>query len=342
MRHPPAAAVLALAIAAVIAATPVFAQQASPATNATLPIRDMETLVVSGVQPGPGMWKVSRGDHVLWVLGTLSPLPKRMEWESRDVEAVIAQAQEVIEPPSAKIDSKLGLFQQLLLAPKALSARKNPNGETLQQVVPADMYARWLVLKRKYMGRDQSVEQWRPMLAALELYDEAIDDIGLKQWGMVWPVVEKLARRHKVPKTTTRVTIVIEDPKVALQEFRESKLDDIDCFGKTLQRLESDLETMRDRANAWAVGDIATLKSLPYSDQNEACLRAVAQAAVLRKRAGDIEAKVEERWLDAAELALRNNNVTLATLPMRQLIQPDGYIAKLRAKGYVVEEPQQP
>ncbi|HEY5802470.1 MAG TPA: TraB/GumN family protein [Lysobacter sp.] len=331
MRTGLAPAMLALSIA--FATAPVAAQQPLP------PIRDMETLVVSGIQPGPGMWKVSRDDHTLYVLGTLSPLPKRMEWESRDVENVIAQAQEVIEAPSVRIDSNIGIFQRLLLAPKALGARKNPNGETLQQAVPPDMYARWQVLKRKYMGNDRSVEEWRPMLAALELYNEAMDDIGLKQYGIVSPVVEKMARRHKVPLTTTRVTIVIEDPKVALQEFRESKLDDVDCFGKTMQRLESDLDMMRERANAWAVGDIATLKSLPYTDQNEVCLRAVSQAAVLRKRTGDIEAQVRERWLDAAELALKNNRVSLGVLPMRELLKPDGYISQLRAKGYTIEEP---
>src|SRR5688572_17456800 len=254
MRTGLAPAMLGLSIA--FAAVPAAAQAPLP------PIRDMDTLVVSGVQPGPGMWKITRDDHTLYVLGTLSPLPRRMEWESRDVENVIAQAQEVIQAPSVSIDGKLGIFQRLLLAPKALSARKNPDGQTLQQVVPADMYARWLVLKRKYMGRDEGVEQWRPMMAALELYDEAMDDNDLKQYGMVSPVVEKMARRHKVPLTTTRVTIVIEDPKVELQEFRESKLDDVDCFGKTMQRLESDLAMMRERANAWAIGDIATLKAL--------------------------------------------------------------------------------
>ncbi|HEY5849487.1 MAG TPA: TraB/GumN family protein [Lysobacter sp.] len=331
MRTGLAPALLVLSMA--LAVGPAAAQEPLP------PIRDMETLVVSGMQPGPGMWKVSRDDHTLYVLGTLSPLPKRMEWESRDVENVIAQAQEVIEAPSVRIDSNIGIFQRLLLAPKALGARKNPNGETLQQSVPPQMYARWLVLKRKYMGNDRNVEEWRPMMAALELYNEAMDDIGLKQYGMVSPVVEKMARRHKVPLTTTRVTIVIEDPKVALQEFRESKLDDVDCFGKTMQRLESDLDMMRERANAWAVGDLTTLKALPYTDQNEVCLRAVSQAAVLRKRTGDIEAQVRERWLDAAELALKNNRVSLAVLPMRELLKPDGYIAQLRAKGYTVEEP---
>jgi hypothetical protein len=329
---------IAMLVGGLLSSGAAFAQQAvTPA--AELPIRDMETLVVSGVQPGPGLWKVRKGDHTLWLLGTVSPLPRRMQWESRDVEKVIAQAQEVIDPPGVKIDAKIGIFQQLWLAPKAFAARRNPDGQTLQQIVSPAMYARWQVLKARYIGRDADVEEYRPMFAAMELFQEAIEDTGLRQGGVVYPVVERLRKRHDVPKTETRVTVMIADPKVALQEFRESRLDDLDCFDKTLQRLESDLDTMRDRANAWAVGDMETLKALPYTDQNEACLRAAAQAGVLRKRAGDIEAQVAQRWLAAAEAALAKNAVTFAQLPMRQLVAPDGYVATLRAKGYEVEEP---
>ncbi len=316
--------------------------QTVPTPTADLPIRDLAPLVVSGVQPGPGLWKVRRGENTLWVLGTVSPLPRRMEWESHDVETVIAQAQEVIEGPGVRIDADIGFFGKLVLAPKAFGARRNPEGQTLQQVVPPEMYARWQVLKRKYMGEDRSVESYRPILAAMELYQAAIKDTGLRQGGVVWPVVERLAKRHDVPRTETVVTVMIQDPKVALQELRESKLEDLDCFAKTLQRLESDLGTMRDRANAWAVGDIDALKALPYTDQNEACLRAAAQSGVLRKRTGDIEAQVAARWIGAAEAALAKNRVTFSVLPMRELLKPDGFVAKLRAKGYAVEEPQAP
>ena len=48
----------------------------TPASD--LPIRDLDTMVVSGVQPGPGLWKVRKGEHTLWILGTVSPLPRRM------------------------------------------------------------------------------------------------------------------------------------------------------------------------------------------------------------------------------------------------------------------------
>jgi hypothetical protein len=212
----------------------------------------------------------------------------------------------------------------------------------LQEVIPPDMYARWLVLKGKYMGSDRGVETYRPILAAMELYQEAIEDVGLKQGGVVWPVVEKIAKRYKVPRSETTVTVMIEDPKVALKELRSSRLEDLDCFAKTLQRLESDLGTMRERANAWAVGDLESLKALPYTDQNEACLRAAAQSGVLRKRTGDIEGQVATRWLGVAEAALAKNTSTFAVLPMREVMRPDGFIARLKDRGYAVEEPQPP
>jgi hypothetical protein len=39
---------------------------------------EIPEVVVSSEQPGPGLWKVSSGDHVLWVFGTIGVLPKHM------------------------------------------------------------------------------------------------------------------------------------------------------------------------------------------------------------------------------------------------------------------------
>ncbi|MFC0678923.1 TraB/GumN family protein [Lysobacter korlensis] len=332
---------MAFASSAVLDAPPTAAAPAVAAATDGGPIRDMDAVVVSGVVSGPGMWKVRKGDHTLWVLGTLSPLPKKIEWVSRDVDAVLRQAQEVIWQPSLVIGTNIGMFRGLMLAPKALGARKNPDGETLQDVVPAEMYARWLPLKQKYVGRDGGIEKWRPMFAAMELFDEAMDDVGLVKSGVVQPTIERAVKQHKIPVTSPSVKIAIEDPKQMLNEFRNTKLDDLDCFGKTLDRLETDIDAMRDRANAWAVGDIEALRALPYSDQNEACMQAAMRAGVMRKRvARDIDAEVRDAWMAAAEKALAKNRVTFSTLPMRELLKPDGYLARLQAKGYTVEAPQ--
>ena len=310
-----------------------------PATE-EIPITDLDTMVVSGAQPGPGMWKVTKGDHVLWILGTLSPLPKKMEWQSRDVEAVIAQAQEAIASPGLMVNAKVGFFQGLMLAPKLLGIRKNPNGAELQQVVPAEMYARWLPLKHKYVGNDRGIEKWRPMFAAIELYDEAISKSGLTQNSAVSSVVSAAIKRNKVKLTSPVVKVTIDDPKAALNDFRNAPLADIDCFGKTLQRLETDLGTMVARANAWAIGDVGALRELPYSDQNAACTSAATQASFAVKRGlGDAQARVAQAWVDAADKALTNNRVTFATLEMPLLLSADGYLSRLQAKGYTVEAP---
>src|SRR5690606_7247298 len=81
--------VVLLFVAAVLAMGPSDARAQEGAEG----IVDLEALVVSGAQPGPGMWKVRKGEHVMHILGTVSPLPRRMEWASDEVEAVIARSQ---------------------------------------------------------------------------------------------------------------------------------------------------------------------------------------------------------------------------------------------------------
>ena len=300
----------------------------------------LEAVVVSGAQPGPGLWRVSKGDHVLWVLGTLSPLPKRMQWESREVEQVIAESQEVLMGPGAKLKNEIGMFRGLLLLPAALGSRKNPEKQKLVDVVPPELYARWQPLKAQYIGRSRGIEKQRPLFAALKLYEKAIDRNKLTQDNVVSEVVRKTAKKRRVPINRPEIEIDIGDPREAIRDFADTRLDDLDCFSKTLDRLDTDLQTMRERANAWATGDIEMLRALPFTDQNQVCADAILNAGVMRERGlDDMRERFEEVWLAAAETALEKNASTFALLPMRQLLAPDGYIARLRERGYDIEEP---
>ncbi|SFK30805.1 TraB/GumN family protein [Lysobacter sp. cf310] len=333
--RPALLACLALSLAALVA--PARAQTPPPAQET---IRDIDTIVVSGVQPGPGMWKVSRGEHVLWILGTLSPVPKNMEWLSRDVEATIAQSQEVLEPPTVSIGTDLGMFRSMLLIPSALKARRNPDDKTLREVVPADLYARWLPLKARYIGSDRGVEKWRPVFAAQELYEAAMRRSDLSLKGIVWPMVERSAKQHDVKITQSKIEMKIKDPKAVLKDFAHTTLSDTDCFAKTLSRIEGDIETMRARANAWAIGDIEALRALPQGDQYEVCLRAVTASGVAQRLGfGDLRERVIQAWLANADRALLNNRVSFASLPVAELFKPDGYLARLQARGYTIEAP---
>ena len=87
--------------------TPAIPQQATVGADG---IRTEATVIVDGTQPGPGLWLVRKGSHDLWILGTISPLPAKMQWQSKQVQDVIANAQEVIYPPRVSLDVKAGFF----------------------------------------------------------------------------------------------------------------------------------------------------------------------------------------------------------------------------------------
>jgi TraB/PrgY/gumN family len=301
---------------------------------------DLGTIIVGGRQPGPGLWKVRKGDHVLWILGTQSPLPKRMEWDSANVQRRIVESQQVLLSPSVTVKSDMGFLRSLTLIPSALKARKNPDEKTLQDIVPPAQYARWLVLKKRYIGGDRGVEEWRPVFAALELYSKAIAKSGMTLDSLADDVVRKTAKKNDIPMSSPKVEIKIEEPKAALKAFARQPLEDMDCFARTLDRIESDLGTMAARANAWAEGDTESLRDLPFRNQFVACSNALTGNEIAKKLGiSDVQQRVETAWMTAAEDALAKNASSFAILPVGQLLREDGFLAKLAAKGYMIEEP---
>jgi TraB/PrgY/gumN family len=296
-----------------------------------------EQVLVTGEQPGPRLWKVTHEDHVLWIMGGLSPLPKKMSWRSREVERVIASSQQVLL--GMNVETDVGFFTKVSLLPSLMSVRKNPDKKKLADVVPPDTYLRWKRIKPRYLGKDEDVESWRPIFAAQKLYAAAIEKSGLIGRQPWIEDVRKLAKQQKVPVMTPTVELDIEKPRSALKEFKRSPLDDVECFQRTLERVENDVETMRLRANAWATGDVETLQALPYADVLNACANAVLSTSSAQKQGlQDLPGRLRDTWVGAAEAALRKNVSTLAVVPIDEVLKDDGWVAALVARGYVLEE----
>jgi uncharacterized protein YbaP (TraB family) len=344
-------ALLSLALAgapsaALQAQQPTPARQATPHQSTTEDTQaqssasePVEEVVVSGEQPGPGLWKVSKGTHTLWILGTLTPLPKRMMWRSSGVEKIIAQSQEIIG--QEQVSPNVGFFRGITLIPSLLHARFNPDGATLKEILPAPLYARWLKLKLAYIGNDSGIEKWRPMFAAIRLYQRTIDRSDLTQSNIVRPVVEKAAREHNVKITKLKVKVDVGNPRQTIKDFALTpRAQDIACLAATIERLETGLDKMKLRANAWAVGDLDTLERLPAPDQVEKCVEAFTSGPGLQQKLTAGRNLFYDEWLAAADRALASNQVTFATLPMGELLGTNGRLAKLKARGYSVEPPQ--
>ena len=324
--------------------TPVAFAQSSPGATTPPPIV-LDTVLVSGTQPGPGMWKISKGDHVLWIVGTHSPLPIDMNWRAKGVEDIVSRAQEILGEPAVSMSAKqIGYFNTLMLLPFAFEVRKNPDGAVLRDIVPPDLHRRWEVLRNQYIKGyytdDNDIERWRPMFAARELYSSAIKQIGLTSTNAVWPVIHAAAKKYNVRITPMTLSPDLTDPRGAMREFNATRLDDLACFAKTIERVETDLDAMRRRANAWATGNVDALRKLPESDQGAACEAAFRSASFVKKLGQqDLMAQVEKMWLDGVDKVLAANKVTLTALPVARLIGADGYLAKLKGRGFTVEEP---
>ncbi len=311
-----------------------------PVDAGAAPIRDMEAVVVHGVQPGPGLWRVSKDGHVLWILGTVSPLPNQIDWRADEVRAVIARSGQVLLSPGVVFDADVGFFGKLALAPSVWKVMRNEDGAELGDVLAPPLYARWRAVKQRYLPRDGGVERKRPMFAAGELQAAAMKSIGLGQKPVVWPVVEAAAKAAGITPTSTSWKIKIEDPKAAVREFREGGMDDVVCLERTVDLVENDLPTLVERANAWAMGDVEALRRSPYEDAGAACMQAITQSGFVRNRGfGDLKAGVRQHWLSIAETAVQRNEETFAMLPVDRLLEADGYLAALQARGYEVESP---
>lgn len=322
------------------AAVDAAADAAAETADAAAPLATLETVVVTGIQPGPGLWQIRKGEHTLWIMATLSPLPKRMDWEPRELDALVARADRVLTSPGVGVDADIGFFGSLRLLPTALRARNNPDDQTLADVLPPELYARWQVQKARYLGRDRGVEDRRPVFAAYELMDEAFDDLGLKRDNIVWDRVRRIADRNDRPIVGVSVRIKIEDPRDALKEFERSAVDDLGCMEATLARLETDTANMVERANAWAVGDLRTLEDLRVESEIRACALALLGTDALKKRGfDDLPKRVVDEWVRVAEESLAEHATTVAVADYQVLTNDDGLLAAMRAKGYTILAP---
>jgi len=295
---------------------------------------------VRGVLPGPGLWQASRGGNTVWILASIRPVPRGMEWETIKLERKLAESRVLIGAPSVRLDADLGFFGKLGLVPSLLKARRNPDGRTLNEVLPPATYARWLALKAKYIGSDRDIEQWRPIFAAQELYEKAIRKAGLRNEGIVWPQAKELAEDARVPIQRPEVRVRIDDPKRFIKEFNRRALNDVACFEKTLDSIERDVHLMAARGRAWAEGDMAGLRAIPLTDNSGACIDALLGSGIGQSAGlGNAQRRAQEAWLQAVDGAAAEHRSSVAVANIDELMRPGGLLQQLRARGYTVVEP---
>jgi len=315
---------LALAAAAGLSAQP-------PAAGpAEAPLAEV---VVEGRHEGPRMWTVRRGDHTLWILGTVTPLPKKMVWQPDAVRAVLQQSQEVV-PAWPTYGIGANPFTALRVFIEWRRMQKPPDHLPLKETLPPQLYARVEALEVRYDPRDRHLEELRPMLAAERLMTRVLDASGLALRNEVQKQVLVLAREQGVRIRQDKLKI--DDPVDVLKDVGATPLSaEVACLDAVVTRLETDLGPMQARARAWALGDVDTLRQLPHPDDKTACIAAVSSS----ERVRTLIARAQDDWLVVVEDSLARNRGTLAVQSMDRLLGEHGALAVLKQRGYEVQGP---
>lgn len=318
-----------------------FASQAQSAPSATPPhIVTLAPVAVSGVLPGPALWKVSKGDHVMWVLGVVQPLPKKMQWESARIQGLVAASQEVLKAPGLAVGAHVGFWGRLFLIPSMIGIKKLPDRKTLRDVLSPVLYGRWAAQKSKYLNGSWRVERLRPIFAGEKLYEAAVDRSDLTSDKSIEKTVLGFAKESGIKITDTTYVMIMKDPRADAKLFKQVTLDDQQCLSGILDATEHDLSQATLRANAWATGDLQALRKVLADPQEDQCLSALGNTSFAKKVGmTDIAGHMRHRWVEAAERAIGRNRRTVALLPMEQIIARDGYLSTLQSDGYTVTAP---
>lgn len=311
----------------------------TPAPDAVV---DLHPVVVTGVRPGPGMWRVLNGHRELWILGTLQPVPADVEWSADQVREVLETADEVLWPPYYAVAVDAGFFGKLKLGYRMARASSNPGGRSLEDTLPPEVHARWRRAKARYLGGGARVESKRPGIAAETLFQAAVERSGLTMQPLVNRPILEVVRRRGIPSLapSTRIRLDRATANRMLKDVRHLGLDDVECMVATLDVVEHALPRMVANANAWATGELGDISLSHLQRREAACADAFTNNRVAAEYGlPDIRSSIAGRWLEEATRALTTNDSTLSVVPLGDLTGPGGYLEALRARGYRIEMP---
>jgi uncharacterized protein YbaP (TraB family) len=288
----------------------------------------MDEVVVTGERTGPGMWHVHRGTAQLWILGSMSPLPKGITWRSKQVEQVLDSANQVLVQKPFEI----GIARILWLLITEHNVLMVRGGKRLKDVLPADLHARFAVQRAKYTQDSAKWERFRPLIAAAFLQQAAFHEAGLSTRLDLGAAIRVLAKKHHVRVEEVKFAGV-GDVLEALKTMPPSTENT--CVAASLVTIETDLPRLVDRAQAWASGNVERIAKLREPAEVDAC-RAALDAGV---GASELISRMRRTWIDTMERYMQNGAVTVAVVNMDMLLEPGGLLDQLRTKGYEIDAP---
>lgn len=269
--------------------------------------------------PVPLLWKVTHGQHTLYLLGSFHLLKPQDYPLSPEVDAAFADAEQLVLELSSDELTSPALGQAML------AAAQLPADDSLQKHLKP---ATWTALQSYAQANNLPLESLRhlePWLVATSISVQEMTKQGLDpQLGLDLHFVD-LARRAGKPVSglehgQQQIDMLDGMSPVEQEQYLAQMLDESDSTAAhETERLHT----------AWRNGDVATLRDGLAADMKR-------QYPALYQR---INVQRNDAWLPQLEARLRSPGAddTLVVVGALHLLGSDGVVEKLRARGYAVE-----
>jgi uncharacterized protein YbaP (TraB family) len=319
---------LPLAFLAVLTTTPtaVLADPAPSAPPAAAPDESavVQEVTVIGHRPGPALWRVDKGDSEVVIVGSLSPIPHLLQWDTIRVEHALEDSTVLFLPPDK---AHVGLFDAAAMFLRQ-GALKPAHGVDMETTLPPALRARFDRVRDSFHGDPKRYQHWKPAVAGLIMVGDFHRAAGLSD-DKPGTTIAKLAR---AANAEVRTVGSVNAKPLFDAAAKMSDAQNQACLSAALDDVERESSHARPAAAAWAVGDLKGVRENATASLLDSCLLQLPS----------VQSLVEQGTRDALQTindALNRPGRSVAVIDLTFLLRRNGVLDRLKAEGAHITVP---
>ncbi len=263
------------------------------------------------------LWKVEgEGGSVAYLLGSLHVLTPEWYPLSATINKAFADSKTLVE----EVDIDETNDPMVMMA--ALAKAMLTNGQTLDQIVAPEVYAEVKRRAEKAGLPLMAMQRMKPWLVAITLMAPTLQAAGFK------PELGVDRHFYDRAKASGMDRRALETITYQLDRFDQlsPKLQE-DLLKTTMEDLDSEVAGVKEMAQAWSFGNVASMEKLT--------LAALQESPELYKR---LLLERNTNWVPHVEACLKEKAGCFIVVGAAHLVGPDGLPTLLAKKGYKVTQ----
>jgi uncharacterized protein YbaP (TraB family) len=276
-------------------------------------------------QPGPAVWRLTRGSSEVWLLGLVGALPKDLDWNKQYLSELLDGARVILMPPKANV-ALTDIAWFLIRHGGELSL---PRGQSLEATLPDPLRARFQAARDAVSDDADDYRTDTPIRAAMRLQQDFMKKASLSGREPRETIAGMADRKHikNVPVTRFEAMDAVRDIlKLTPDQQRV-------CLAQAADDVHWGLAHAGPAATAWAIGDVKAMKANYAESRLGDCIIAAVQAV------GDINGRNTADYVAAIDAALNQPGKSIVVIGMGPLLRRGGVLERLEALHVTIERP---